>query len=88
MAIVLAATVYFSIVCASTAGNSFTLPSRLLCYATIAILLTKITAAKNEVTLSYDRVRGLCFLAVVFMAAIIQLELLMIVSSNSFCLTD
>ena len=36
------------------------------------ILLTKTTAAKNEVALSYDRVRGLCFLAVVFVAAIVS----------------
>ena len=35
------------------------------------ILLTKTTAAKNEVTLSYHRVRGLCFPAVVFVAAIV-----------------
>ena len=34
------------------------------------ILPTKTTAAKNEVALSYDRVRGLYFLAVVFVATI------------------
>ena len=32
--------------------------------------LTKITAAQNEVTLSYHRVRGLYFLAVIFTATI------------------
>ena len=32
------------------------------------ILLTKATAAKHEVAHSYDRARGLCFLAVVFVA--------------------
>ena len=30
------------------------------------ILLTKITAAQNEVVLSYHRVRGLYFLAIIF----------------------
>ena len=41
------------------------------------ILLTKTTAAKNEVALSYDRVHGpmLCFLAVVFVAAIVTTAL-------------
>ena len=34
------------------------------------ILLTKITAEQNEVTLSYHNVRGLYFLAVVFVATI------------------
>ena len=34
------------------------------------ICLTKTTAAKNEVALSYRRVRGLYFLAVVFAATI------------------
>ena len=33
---------------------------------TNTILLTKTTAAQNEVALSYHRVRGLYFLAVVF----------------------
>ena len=31
------------------------------------MLLTRITAAQNEDALMYDRVRGLCFLAVIFM---------------------
>ena len=35
------------------------------------ILLTKTTAAQNEVALSYHRVRGLYFLAVVFVATIL-----------------
>ena len=34
------------------------------------ILLTKTAAARNEVVLSYHRVRGLYFLAVVFVATI------------------
>ena len=34
------------------------------------ILLTKTTAAQNEVALSYHRVRGLYFLAVIFVATI------------------
>ena len=34
-------------------------------------LLTKITAAQNEVALSYHKVRGLYFLAVIFAATII-----------------
>ena len=36
-----------------------------------SILLTKTTAAQNEDVLSYARVRGLYYLAVVFMATII-----------------
>ena len=38
----------------------------------INIFLTKTTAAKNEVALSYHRVRVLYFLAVVFAATIIS----------------
>ena len=34
------------------------------------MLLTKTTAAQNEVALSYHTVRGLCFLAVIFAATI------------------
>ena len=34
----------------------------------VHILLTKTTAAQNEVALSYHRARGLYFLAVVFVA--------------------
>ena len=37
---------------------------------TSIILLTKITAAQNEGALSYHRVRGLYFMAVVFAATI------------------
>ena len=36
-----------------------------------AILLTKTTAAQNEVSLSYHRVRRLYFLAVVFVATML-----------------
>ena len=36
----------------------------------ISIFLTKITATQNEVALSYHRVRGLYFLAVVFEATV------------------
>ena len=39
-------------------------------FPSLSILLTKTTAAKNEVALSYHSVRGQCFLAVVFVAAI------------------
>ena len=39
------------------------------------ILLTKTTVAKNQVPLSYDRVRGLYFVAVIFAAIIIALYL-------------
>ena len=35
------------------------------------ILLTKTTAAQNEVALSYHKVRGLYFLAVVFVRSIV-----------------
>ena len=38
------------------------------------ILFTKTTAAQNEVAHSYDRVRGLCFLAVIFVASIILID--------------
>ena len=38
------------------------------------IPLTKTTAAQNEVAISYHRVRGLYFLAVVFVATIIILK--------------
>ena len=37
----------------------------------VYILLTKTTAARNGVALSYHRVRGLCFLAVVFVRSIV-----------------
>ena len=40
-------------------------------YPNHPILLTKITAAQNEAALSYDKVRGLYFLAVIFAAHII-----------------
>ena len=38
--------------------------------STLSILLTKTTAAQNEDALSYHSVRGLYFLAVVFVATI------------------
>ena len=38
------------------------------------ILLTKTTAARNEVALSYHRVRGLYFRAVVFVATIVMIR--------------
>ena len=40
-------------------------------YETNNILLTKTTAAQNEIALSYHRVRGLYFLAVFFVATIV-----------------
>ena len=43
-----------------------------------SILLTKTTAAQNEVTLSYYTVRGLYFLAVVFEASIYSSSLFLI----------
>ena len=47
----------------------------LSCYVVIndvikTILLTKTTAAQNEVALSYDRVRGLYYQAIAFAAII------------------
>ena len=39
-----------------------------------AILLTKTTAAQNEVAFSYHEVRGLYFLAVVFEATIVLMD--------------
>ena len=43
----------------------------ILCsYAKITILLTKASAAQNEVALSYHGMRGLYFLAVIFAATI------------------
>ena len=38
----------------------------------LSIILTKTTAAQNDVALSYRRVRGLYFLAVVFAATIFE----------------
>ena len=44
------------------------------CYVFIAfILLTKTTAAQNKVALTYYRVRGLYFLAVVFVRSIVHI---------------
>ena len=43
-------------------------------HKTITILLTKTTAAQNEVAHSYGIVRGLYFLAVVFVRSISQLD--------------
>ena len=37
-----------------------------------SILLTKTTAAQNEVALSYHRVRGQCFRVVVFVVTILE----------------
>ena len=42
-----------------------------VCASMLHILLTKTTAAQNEVALSYYRVRGLYFLAVAFAATLI-----------------
>ena len=42
-------------------------------YIWFCILLIKTTAAQNEVALSYYRVRGLYFLAVVFVTTIVTL---------------
>ena len=42
-----------------------------ICKSGNTILLTKTTAAQNEVALSYHRVRGLYFLAVVFATTVI-----------------
>ena len=39
------------------------------------ILVTKTTAAQNEVALSYHKVRGLYFLAIVFVSSIVNLSL-------------
>ena len=41
-----------------------------LYYAVWTTLLTKITAVQNKVAQSYHRVRGLCFLAVIFAVTI------------------
>ena len=43
------------------------------CYCEYIILLTKITAARNGVALSYCSVRGLYFLAVVFATTIVSI---------------
>ena len=40
----------------------------------MTILLTKITVVQNEAALSYHRVRGLYFLAVVFAATVYDSE--------------
>ena len=50
----------------------------------VIILLTKTTAAQNEDALSYHRVRGLCFLAVVSVATIVILFQVLEDSYNLF----
>ena len=47
-------------------------PSIVFVFVLISILPTKTTAARNAVALSYHRVRGLYFLAVVFAATIVD----------------
>ena len=42
----------------------------------LCIRHTKTTAAQNYDALSYHRVRGLCFQAVVFVATLVRVELL------------
>ena len=44
----------------------------LLSYSYYTVLLTKITATQNEVALSYYKVRGLCFLTVIFWATLLN----------------
>ena len=46
-----------------------------VCASILYILLTKTTAAQNEVALSYYSVRGLSFLAVAFAATLICQQL-------------
>ena len=46
------------------------LNNRMVCTSERPILLTKTTAARNGVALSYRSVRGLYFLAVVFVRSI------------------
>ena len=46
----------------------------------ITILLTKTTAAQNEVTLTYHKVRGLYFLTVAFAPNICELRLLILLT--------
>ena len=41
----------------------------------IYVEVTKIATAQNEVTLSYHRVRGLCFLAIIFAATVFSVYL-------------
>ena len=47
-------------------------PKAIMLFQIYTILLTKITAAQNEVALSYHRVRGLYFLAAIFAATIVH----------------
>ena len=46
------------------------------------ILLTKITAAQNEVALRYHRVRGLYFLAVIFATTIVVITILICLNTS------
>ena len=48
-------------------------PYNIQTYITPSIFLTKTTAAKNEVALSYHTLRGLYFLAVIFASTILNL---------------
>ena len=54
-------------------GNITSTKNVILQIFSITILLTKTTAAQNEIALSYLRVRGLYFLTVVFAATIIYM---------------
>ena len=51
-------------------------------YLEYKIFLTKVTATENEVALSYHRVRGLYFLAVVFVVNIA------VFTQNVYCADD
>ena len=63
--------------------------SKLLCFKVAClsygeyVFLTKTTAARNEVTLSYHSVRGLYFLAVVFATTIVEILVEMVYPRNA-----
>ena len=50
----------------------------------LCILLTKTTAARNEIALSYHKVRGLYFLAVVFAATIVNTTFDVIINLSTY----
>ena len=52
----------------------------MLCIYSNRLYFSCRTAAQNEVALSYHRVRGLYFLAVVFVATMVKCEFFVVVS--------
>ena len=79
-------------ICVSTVHFRFSTSVLIISFA--YILLTKTTAARNGVALSYHSVRGLHFLAVVFVRSIVRADILINrtflphISSSSYLLQN